>query len=75
MWCLESECPVNCISVGDEIYVIDAEQCIDCGACADVCQFQLLTQHKVHKGILSPFGLGVFFKNIFLSIKNKLSIL
>ena len=33
----ESECPVNCISAGDDKYVIDAETCIECGACADVC--------------------------------------
>lgn len=33
----ESECPVGAISVGDEIYVIDAELCTDCGACAEVC--------------------------------------
>ncbi len=33
----ESECPVGAISVGDEIYVIDAKLCTDCGACAEVC--------------------------------------
>ena len=33
----ESECPVEAISMGDEIYVIDSDKCIDCGACADVC--------------------------------------
>ena len=33
----ESECPVSCISAGDDIYVIDADACIDCGACANVC--------------------------------------
>ena len=33
----EPECPVDCISAGDDIYVIDAEACIDCGACANVC--------------------------------------
>ena len=31
-----SECPVNAISEGD-IYVIDPDACIDCGACAGVC--------------------------------------
>lgn len=30
-------CPVNAISEGDPIYVIDPELCIDCGACEDVC--------------------------------------
>lgn len=33
----EPECPVDCITAGDDIYVIDAEACIDCGACANVC--------------------------------------
>ena len=31
----EAECPVSCISAGDDKY--DAEQCIECGACAGVC--------------------------------------
>lgn len=26
----EPECPVSAISEGDEIYVIDAEVCVDC---------------------------------------------
>ena len=33
----ESECPVGAISMGDEIYEINAELCTDCGACAEVC--------------------------------------
>ena len=33
----ESECPVSCITAGDETYVIDAEACTECGSCADVC--------------------------------------
>ena len=32
-----SECPVSCISQGDERYVIDEGTCIECGACATVC--------------------------------------
>ena len=31
------ECPVDCISEGDDKYVIDAAKCTDCGACAEVC--------------------------------------
>ena len=30
-------CPVQCISEGDERFVIDPERCIECGACAGVC--------------------------------------
>jgi len=33
----EAECPVNCISSGDNKYVIDPDKCIECGACANVC--------------------------------------
>ena len=33
----EGECPVSCISAGDDRYVIDPEVCVDCGACAAVC--------------------------------------
>ncbi|MCP4400676.1 MAG: 4Fe-4S dicluster domain-containing protein [bacterium] len=32
-----SECPVEAITEGDDIYIIDAETCTDCGACVDVC--------------------------------------
>ena len=33
----EAECPVEAISAGDDIYVIDEATCIDCAACAAVC--------------------------------------
>ena len=32
-----ANCPVECISQGDERFVIDANACIGCGTCADVC--------------------------------------
>ena len=32
----EAECPVECISAGDDKYVIDADICIECGSCAGV---------------------------------------
>jgi len=31
------DCPVGCISQGDDKYVIDQSACIDCGTCANVC--------------------------------------
>jgi len=33
----EPECPVSCISVGENKYIIDEASCIDCGACESVC--------------------------------------
>jgi ferredoxin len=33
----EAECPVNAISEGEEVYIIDPELCTDCGSCADIC--------------------------------------
>ena len=33
----EAECPVESISAGNDVYVIDEATCIDCGACAAVC--------------------------------------
>ena len=29
--------PIGCISEGDGKYVIDADQCVDCGTCAAEC--------------------------------------
>ena len=40
----EPECPVDCISEGDDKYVIDADACIDCGACAAVCPVDAISE-------------------------------
>ncbi len=32
-----SNCPVEAISEGDGIYVIDKDKCISCGLCAENC--------------------------------------
>ena len=32
-----SECPVDAIQAGDEIFEIDPNSCIDCGACEGAC--------------------------------------
>ena len=42
----EPECPVSCISAGDEIYVIDSEACVDCGACASVRRWTRLNRNR-----------------------------
>ena len=31
------ECPVTCISEGEDKYVINEDECIDCGSCAGAC--------------------------------------
>jgi ferredoxin len=31
------ECPVDCIYEGDRMLYINAEECIDCGACEPTC--------------------------------------
>lgn len=33
----EAECPVSCISAGEDKYVINPDECIECGSCANVC--------------------------------------
>jgi ferredoxin len=38
----EPECPVEAISQGDTIYVVDAAKCTDCGACAEVCPVECI---------------------------------
>ena len=32
-----AECPVGCISEGDDQFVINADECISCGSCAGAC--------------------------------------
>lgn len=32
-----AECPVNCISAGESIFVIDKESCVSCGNCSRIC--------------------------------------
>ena len=32
-----AECPVACISQGEDKYVINREECINCGTCSGVC--------------------------------------
>ena len=33
----EEECPIGCISEGEDSYVIDQEACVGCGGCVECC--------------------------------------
>lgn len=35
-------CPVGCIELGEDMYYIDPDMCIDCGACESVCPVQAI---------------------------------
>lgn len=38
------ECPEDAISEGEDIFVIDPEKCTDCGACAEVCPNESISE-------------------------------
>jgi ferredoxin len=40
--CVES-CPLEAISMKDNIAVVDADKCGDCGACVDACPVQAIS--------------------------------
>ena len=41
--CAEN-CPVDAISEGDGISVIDADVCVDCGTCVDNCPVEAIVE-------------------------------
>ncbi|TCP31700.1 4Fe-4S binding protein [Scopulibacillus darangshiensis] len=43
--CVET-CPVDCIQEGDNMYYIDPDICIDCGACEAVCPVEAIFQEE-----------------------------
>lgn len=38
------ECPVEAISEGDDLFVINAAECTDCGSCSEVCPNDAINQ-------------------------------
>ena len=38
------QCPVEAISEGDDMYVIDADVCVSCGSCADQCPTEAIVE-------------------------------
>jgi NAD-dependent dihydropyrimidine dehydrogenase PreA subunit len=43
--CIE-ECPVSCIYVGARKLYIHPDECIDCGACEQVCPVEAIAQDR-----------------------------
>jgi len=35
-------CPVDCIEEGEDMFVIDPDLCIDCGACEHACPVEAI---------------------------------
>ncbi|MDK2825486.1 4Fe-4S dicluster domain-containing protein [Methanolobus vulcani] len=40
--CVNS-CPVEAISMNDDVAVVDPNECVDCGDCVDVCPVEAIT--------------------------------
>ncbi len=41
--CAET-CPINAITEGDGIFVVDEAECIDCGACEGACPVEAIRE-------------------------------
>ena len=48
-------CPVEAISEGSPIFIIDQDKCIDCGACAGECPNEAITAVADYITIAAPF--------------------
>ncbi|NLN76348.1 MAG: 4Fe-4S binding protein [Armatimonadetes bacterium] len=40
--CVEA-CPVEAITIADDLAVVDADTCTDCGACVDACPTEAIS--------------------------------
>ncbi|MFN2350752.1 MAG: DUF362 domain-containing protein [Kiritimatiellia bacterium] len=40
----EEVCPVEAISKGEELYVIDAGKCVSCGVCVGECPVEAISE-------------------------------
>ena len=51
----QSVCPVDCIHEADRMLVIDAEECIDCGACEPECPVEAILPEDAIPAEWEPF--------------------
>jgi len=51
----QSVCPVDCIHEADRMLVIDAEECIDCGACEPECAVEAILPEDAIPDDWEPF--------------------
>ncbi|CAB4333182.1 MAG: ferredoxin [Actinobacteria bacterium] len=52
--CIE-ECPVDCIYEGDRMLYIQADECVDCGACEPVCPSEAIFYEEDLPAEFEPF--------------------
>ena len=38
------ECPVEAISEGEDIFIINTSECTDCGSCSEVCPNEAIVE-------------------------------